>query len=249
MTMAGSVRVAMPLTADAFFGVSEGNRLRILAKKLRLAVNHGFTDDLVMLETSTQPIQLGPLTLRVIGPNRASLDALRVEWLKWLAKTEQKIASDPTAMTNSDKSVPNLSSIVLLAECDHKTILLTGDARSDHIVSGLDQAGLLTDGKLHVDVMKVAHHGSDRNHTAKFFKTVTAGKYVISANGKDDNPDLKTLEWIVEAAHAAERPTEIIVTNATPTTKAIKASHKPSDFGYQLTVKPETEHSIGVSLS
>jgi Metallo-beta-lactamase superfamily len=249
MTMAGSANVAMPFAADAFFGVKEGNRLRILAKKLKLRVNQGFTNDLVMLETATQSIKFGAFTLRVVGPNQANLDALRVEWLKWLAKTERQMASDPSTMANSDKSVPNLSSIVLLAECDGKTILLTGDARSDHILAGLEQAGLLTNGKLHVDILKVAHHGSNRNATAKFFKTVTADTYAISANGKHDNPDYDTLKWIVEAAHGARRQIEIVVTNATPSTKALKQSHKPADFGYQLTMKPKRDHSIGVQLS
>jgi hypothetical protein len=36
MTIAGANSVAMPLSADAFFGVKEGNRLRILAKKLKV---------------------------------------------------------------------------------------------------------------------------------------------------------------------------------------------------------------------
>jgi len=249
MTMAGSANVAMPLAADAFFGVKEGNRLRILAKKLKLPVNKGFQGDLVILETATQSFEFGKLTLRVVGPNQANLDVLRVEWLKWLAKTEQQMASDPSTMANSDKSVPNLSSIVLLAECDGKTILLTGDARSDHILAGLEHASLLTNGKLHVDVLKVAHHGSNRNATAKFFKTVTADTYVISANGKDDNPDYDTLKWIVEAAHSAGRRIEIVVTNATPSTKELKQSHKPTDYGYRLTVKPKADHSIAVQLS
>ena len=200
MTQAGKAGVAMPMSADAFYGVKEGHRLRILAKKLNLPVNAGFSNDLVMLETAAQPLVFGKLTLRVVGPNQANLDVLRAEWLKWLAKVEQRMASDPATMANLDKSVPNLSSIVLLAECDGRTVLLTGDARSDHIVAGLEQAGLLVSGKLHVDVLKVAHHGSDRNATAKFFKTVTADAYVISADGRYGNPDYDTLKWIVEAA-------------------------------------------------
>ncbi len=249
MTMAGAASVAVPLAADAFFGVREGNRLRILAKKLKLPVNMGFQNDLVMLETAAQPLVFGKLTLRVVGPNQANLDALRAEWLKWLAKVEQRSACDPATMANLDKSVPNLSSIVLLAECDGRTVLLTGDARSDHIVAGLEQAGLLVSGKLHVDVLKVAHHGCDRNATAKFFKTVTADAYVISADGRYGNPDYDTLKWIVEAAKSAGREIEIVVTNATPSTKHLKKSHKPADYGYRLTVKPKASHSIAVSLA
>ncbi len=249
MTMAGSASIAMPMTAGTFFGVKEGNRLRILAKKLKLPMNKGFQDDLVLLETAPGTLKFGKLTLRVVGPNQANLDALRDDWLAWLAKTEEKMAADPTTLANADKSVPNLSSIVLLAECDGKTILLTGDARSDHTLEGLKHAGLLTDGKLHLNVLKVAHHGSSRNHTAKFFKTITADKYVISANGKDDNPDFDTLKWIVEAAKSAGRQIEIVATNNTPSIKKIKQTHKPADFGYTLTIKPTADHTIAVDLA
>jgi hypothetical protein len=248
MTVAGSAGVAMPLAADAFFGVKEGNQLRVLAKKLKLPVNKGFADDLIMVETATAPVKYGKLRLRVVGPNQQNLEELRKKWLKWLADAEKNMAS-PTTLANADQSVPNLSSIVLLAEYGKKTILLTGDARSDHLLKGLEQAGQLTGGKLHVDVLKVAHHGSNRNHTATFFKKVTADTYVISANGKDDNPDYETLKWIVEAAKSAGRKINIVVTNNTPSTKKIKETHKPADFGYKLTVKPKTKHSIAVDLS
>ena len=248
MSIASAANVAMPLAADEFFGIREGNRLRILAKKLKLPLNKGFQNDLVMVETATQPTKFGKLTLRVVGPNQDNLNNLRDEWLAWLAKVEKK-PNDPAALANSDDSIPNLSSIVVLAECDGKTILLTGDARSDHVLKGLEQAGLLTNGKLHVDVLKVPHHGSDRNVTATFFKKVTAETYVISANGKNNNPDYPTLKWIVEAANSAGRQIKIVVTNATSSTKKIKQTHKPSDYGYELIVKPNADHSIVVELS
>jgi hypothetical protein len=53
-------------------------------------------------------------------------------------------------------------------------------------------------GKFHVDVLKVPHHGSDRNISSEFFNTVIADYYVISANGGDDNPSIDTLKWIIE---------------------------------------------------
>jgi hypothetical protein len=249
MATAGVRNASMPFSANAFFGVKEGNRLRLLAKKLKLPANKGFQDDLILLETASQPIKFGKLTFRIVGPNQANLQALREEWLAWLAKAEEKMGSNPSALANSDQSVPNLSSVVLLAECEGKTILLTGDARGDHILAGLEQAGLLTDGKLHVDMLKVPHHGSNRNVTAKFFKKITADTYIISANGKYGNPDYDTLKWIVDAAHSAGRQIEIIATNSTSATRELKRSHKPADFGYRLTLKPKAEHSIAVQLS
>ena len=41
-------------------------------------------------------------------------------------------------------------------------MLLTGDVRGDHVVSGLQRANLLPGGKAHVDILKIPHHGSDR---------------------------------------------------------------------------------------
>jgi beta-lactamase superfamily II metal-dependent hydrolase len=248
LSVAGGVKVAMPLAKDALFGVKEGTRLRVLAKKLHIPVNKGFPDDLIVADTA-QPKRLGKLILRIVGPNQAKLRALREEWLKWLEKAEERMEFDPSMMANADQSVPNLSSIILLAECDAKTILLTGDARGDHIESGLEQAGLLVNGKLHVDVLKVAHHGSDRNATARFFKNITAGTYVISANGKYGNPDYDTLKWIIEASSSDRRPIEIVLTNETPVIKQIKKSHNPEKYGYRLIVRPKADHSIVIQLS
>ncbi len=92
------------------------------------------------------------------------------------------------------------------------------------------------------------HHGSDRNTTRRFFDSITADTYVISANGKYDNPDYDTLKWIVEAARATRRPINIVVTNATTSTKKLRQSHPPKKHGYTLTVKPKSQHSIPVVL-
>jgi hypothetical protein len=140
----------MPLAADTFYGIREGNRLRLMARKLKIPTNKGFKDDLLLAETAKRPIKFGPLELTIAGPNKANLKALRTEWLNWLEAAAQKAASDPAAAAMADNSVPNLSSIVVLAKCAGKTILLTGDARGDHIIDGLNTAKLAKKGKLHV---------------------------------------------------------------------------------------------------
>jgi len=249
LSLAAAANTAMQLTEDAFLGIGEGHRLRTLALQLGIPINKGFHDDLILVETAKDPVTLGPLTLTVVGPTRANLDELKADWLEWLDKTEEDFARDPATAANADQSVPNLSSIVIHCECNGKTALLTGDARSDHIEQGLGKAKLLKNGKLHVDLLKVQHHGSNRNMTKGFFQRVTANTYVISANGRDDNPDLQTLEFIVETANAAGRQIEIVVTNTTKSTKALRRSHKPSQFGYTLTVKPTADHSIAVQLA
>ena len=249
MAMASSANAPMPLAADAFFGLSEGNRLRLFAKKLKIPLNKGFKKDLIIVEMAKKPLKFGPLTLTVVGPTQANLDALKQEWLEWLAKTEHDAAADPSAAAMADKSIPNLSSIVLLAECEGKTMLLTGDARGDHIIEGLTTAGITNNGKLHVDLLKVQHHGSDRNTTRDFFERITADTYVISANGKYGNPDQETLNWIVESARDAGRQITLFVTNATPTTKKLLQDHKPANFGYTLKTIEQGKHALEIATA
>jgi beta-lactamase superfamily II metal-dependent hydrolase len=250
MAMAGISKVAMPLAADAFYGITEGNRLRLMEKKLKIPANKGFKDDLILVETAgKQDISIGPLKIRIAGPNKANLKALQTEWLEWLAETSEKMASNPAAATMADRSIPNLSSIVLLARCGGKTVLLTGDARGDHILAGLGTAKLTRRGKLHVDVLKVQHHGSDRNASRDFFACVTADTYVLSANGKYGNPDLTTLQWIVETAHDRQRPITLVVTNETQSISELQKRLNPATYGYTLTALGAGKHSLAVTLA
>lgn len=240
---AGSVMTAAGM---ALRGIAEGAQLRAAAAALDLPVNAGFPGDLVLVGAATARTVIDNLTLRVVGPAQANLDELKAQWLEWLDTHEEGVASgDPFLMANADRSVPNLSSIMVLAEAHGKRILLTGDGRSDHLLDGLAQAGAL-DGqeRLHVDVLKLPHHGSDRNITKKFFKKVTADRYVASANGKDGNPDLATLIWIVEAARDQGCRIEIVVTNRTPSTKKLQDEYAPAEYGYRLTVMKKAAHSI-----
>jgi beta-lactamase superfamily II metal-dependent hydrolase len=249
MSMAGAANITMPLAMDAFFGVREGNRLRLAAQKLKIKQNAGFKDDLIMVDTAPEPIPFGPLKLRIAGPCQANLKALRKKWLEWLAETSQRVAADPSTAAMADRSVPNLSSVVLLATCNDKTVLLTGDARGDHILQGLTKAGLARAGKFQVDVLKVQHHGSSRNSDDKFFRALTAGTYVVSANGKYGNPDFDTLQWIVSAAKDRKQPISIVVTNETEGTRELLAKMDPQTYGYKLTVLRPGTHSHVVTLA
>jgi len=249
MSMAGAANIAMPLATDAFFGVREGNRLRLVAQKLDIRQNDGFKDDLIVVDTARDPVSFGPMQLKIAGPSQANLKALRQTWLEWLAETSQRVAADPSTAAMVDRSIPNLSSIVLLATCDDKTVLLTGDARGDHILSGLSKAGLAKKGKLHVDVLKVQHHGSSRNADEQFFRALTADTYVISANGRYGNPDFESLQWIVSAANERGKPITIVVTNQTEGTQELVSKLDPAAHNYTLAVLQPGTHRHVVTLA
>lgn len=247
--IASTTGVKMPSAMDAFYGIKEGYRLRLLAQKLQIPINSGFVEDLILVETAKQAIEFGSLSLTVVGPNEANLQALRSEWLDWLVRAADKISADPSAAAAFDNSVPNLSSVVLLATCDGKTVLLTGDARGDHILDGLKSAGIAAAGKLHVDVLKVQHHGSVRNASREFFKAVTADKYVISADGRYGNPNLETLTWIVESGARRGRLITIVVTNETESCRALQKKFDPAQHGYTISVLPAGQHSLAITLA
>jgi ribonuclease BN (tRNA processing enzyme) len=95
---------------------------------------------------------------------------------------------------------PNLASLMFYVEEREKTLLLTGDGHHLDILAGLRQTGKLKGaGGLHVNVLKVQHHGSEHNLDEKFCRAVTADHYLFCGNGEHENPDLKVLQAIVDS--------------------------------------------------
>ncbi len=180
---------------DVLASVAKGSRLRNDARKLDIPKNLGF-DGLVRPGVGEIPYPLDPgLTLHIAGPLTGQLDKLRDQFAKELPP-----GIPSTLAAYVDESGPNLSSIVALARFEDKTILLTGDARGDYILTGLEAEGLLDgDGKLHVDVLKLQHHGSVRNTEDEFYERITADHYVVSADGRFGNPDRETFRLLIDA--------------------------------------------------
>jgi hypothetical protein len=181
--------------------VGQGNKLASDLRALQLEGNkpvNGF----VQAKKGQKPIVIEGAKVTVIGPLASRLEALRKEWAKALKKPTKQARQAalqelflPSAKL--DKSVPNLSSIIVLVEVDGKKLLLTGDAHGDDVVSGWKEIGLGTK-PTKVDLLKMPHHGSIRNTTENFLKFFEADHYVFSADGKHDNPDAPTLEALVK---------------------------------------------------
>jgi beta-lactamase superfamily II metal-dependent hydrolase len=188
------------------------------------------------------------LTLTVIGPLEAQVEALQQEWDKKLEIMKKKSAAEAQAIAAEfvDRSVYNLSSIVVLASLGGRRILLTGDARGDFIVNGLNAMGLLQNDTIHVDLLKVPHHGSDRNVTCDFFRQVTADHYVISADGRYGNPDPKMLRMLAEARGLAEYVVHF--TNRVPAAEAFYEADRPKNRNYEVVYRDDSAASVVVAL-
>ncbi len=199
--------------------IPQGNQLRRLATDLDVVFNEGAGTPLVMsLAAGARKVPIAPgLTFTILAPPKALLDRLEHDW----NKAQADHPADPAAQTADylNNTVPNMSSIVVLAESTvpgqaSRRMLLTGDARGDVILEALSTAGLLdANGRLHVDLLKVQHHGSNHSTTQDFFERVTADRYVISGNGKHGIPHPQALGFLSAARHG--QACEVFLTNRT----------------------------------
>ena len=194
---------------------------RVSPEQLAIPLNKEFGGLLAFVRDGQAPIDLSDcFRVRVIGPFEADLDALRTEWNRWLRTNRQALSNleaqeeelegqlaaagrpiDEGRIGNRDKvTTPNLASLMLYAEVDGHSLLLTGDGHHEDIVAGLKHEGLLPDGgHLHVDVLKVQHHGSEHNISRDFLRRITADHYVFCGNGKHENPDERVVQLLLES--------------------------------------------------
>ena len=235
--------------------VGQGRALRKGADALAVNMNSGFEDLIQFVKPpagkAAKRLKIsGDLFFTVLGPRKDELDALEKKWAKELpAIIEKEKKKDKTAAIAEfvDTSVHNLSSVVVLAEFNGKTILLTGDARGDFIIDSLKEAGLLKGGKLEVDILKVPHHGSRRNIAIEFFETVHAKHYVFSANGKFGNPDPPTFDDLFKTRPKGTY--ELWLTNdVKPAVTRIKAK-KPAGVKLHIRDDNDADRSVKIELA
>lgn len=212
---------------------------RINAKQLDIPLNPHFGGKLAMVRDDQHSLSLGGMKIYVVGPFKKDLKKLRSDWNKWLKKSQdsirklrRKAREDEELLSLSDLeglaqigleaaggigdrdkvTAPNLASLMLLVEEAGKSVLLTGDGHADDILKGLRHCGKLNaHGGIHVDVLKVQHHGSEHNADEAFAKLVTADHYVFCGNGEHGNPDPRVIDVFVNsrigaAPHLSRNP-------------------------------------------
>lgn len=204
-SVGGAALYDLPIEHDAkmvLASLGQGHDLRGLAEALGWPINPTFKDRLVTASAAKVVTKMVEgVTLTVVGPLAPEIDALRAAYQEWLAEQAAKRkAGKAMPAAFSDRSVPNLSSIVVVVEDGKRRMLLTGDARGDKIMDGLKQAKLLpAKGKAHFDILKMPHHGSSRNIAPDFFERLHAETYVFSGDGEHGNPDRQTIEMLFAA--------------------------------------------------
>jgi hypothetical protein len=85
------------------------------------------------------------------------------------------------------------------------SLLATGDGHWSDILSGLKAAGIVANGGgLHVNVLKVQHHGSENNWHHDFGRRITADHYIFCGNGAHRNPDLHVLDAVLDSRFGSQ---------------------------------------------
>lgn len=219
--------------------VAQGREARDLASFLGLSGNSPLQD----VVHSGQRTDIEGLSVLVVAPRQAELEAQWVKWRQAVDRADAKAA----AAAFVDRNVYNQASIVLLVECDDVRLLLTGDARGDKLLAGLDETGVLdSDGRIHVNLFKIPHHGSIANAELKLFEAITADHYVISASGKHGHPDPAVLDWIVQSRQG-ERFT-LHLTNAITQPYDVGQHLKQQGAGMLFDVNVRLEGHAGVRV-
>jgi hypothetical protein len=177
--------------------VPQGQELHAFAKRMNLQdrMNEPY-QPLILAGVDPPHAEIEGLSLTVVCPAVAEVEKLRDKWIKF---RKEGILAD-----YNDRSPYNLSSIVVLAKYDDKRMLLTGDGRGDLILEGLETLNLLTNGSLHVQLLKLPHHGSNNNVEEEFFRRVTADAYVVSGDHERfPNPNEEAMHWLKNARGGA----------------------------------------------
>ena len=88
---------------------------------------------------------------KCLALRKKNLDKLKKEWKDWLNKKGRILNSEFELFKILDKSIPNLASIMFLAQIKNRTLLFTGDGLAQDIIKVLSQNAMLDKhGKFHV---------------------------------------------------------------------------------------------------
>ena len=210
-------------------GIELSNRLgsRQLKWKLNPDYKGGLMQIESNKKSTLRRLNVGAMSFFPIGPFKEDLDNLRELWNEWIETHKARVKeikdrrrADERELGSSEFDLlrlellalsdqlgdrrnvtpPNLASLMFHVEEGGRTLLLTGDGHWKEIIAGLEAWGKLDgNGQLHVDVLKVQHHGSEHNLDADFCRRITADHYIFCADGSHKNPDLRILKTIVDS--------------------------------------------------
>ncbi|MBT2510544.1 hypothetical protein J7I98_32810 [Streptomyces sp. ISL-98] len=238
------------------FGAQDGEKLTTALMEQRIPWNIAFSGRSIEVGRPVDWFDDGS-TMDVLSPDRTQLEKLAPDWVAECTRHGLIPGRDPIpdvpgfesfgpvdvdALAASpfepDRSKPNRSSIGLLFEFEGRRIVLTGDADDRRLVSSIRPRALEEGGKLRVDALKVAHHGSDRNISKDLLDLIDCDRYLISTSGaRHAHPNEIAMARILK--HGG--PQKEIVFNYRERAQLWDVDDLKTRFGYSVTAPAQEE--------
>jgi hypothetical protein len=205
------------------FGAQDGELLTTALGEQKVPWNTAF--DGKPVEVGGPPVTVGDATFRIVAPDRRLLERLVPVWRRECEQHglipgvdarpqppdgfESFGAVDVEALAatpfRADSSRANATSISFLFECNGIRILFTGDGDDPRIVESLTPLAETEGGRLRLDALKVAHHGSAGNISQQLLDLIDCPRYLISTNGdRHAHPDPVAMSRILVHGGAAK---------------------------------------------
>ena len=134
-----------------------------------------------------------------------SKEEITEAWRAWQSHDHDRFGPVSSKLARmlkgGDSSTANGSSIAFLAKFAGKSCMFLADAHMKVVCASLRRLGATPANPLHVDAVKMAHHGSRNNITKEFFELVDAKHWLISSNGdKFSHPDKEAMQAVIQGS-------------------------------------------------
>ena len=190
------------------YSVGEGNELTSLLLEIDGLCWNNNTSELL-----DSTIEVGEIRLHVLAPDHdvaneykpKEPDELGVRLDDW--HNDLRTLIDNVDDDDIDEGGPNSQSIIILAECEGKKLLLPGDSTPEELCDALQYYNNINGAPLELDFMRLPHHGSARNVTKNILDEVTCSNFIISTK-KNENyyfPNKETIAKLIRYRERADK--------------------------------------------
>lgn len=239
------------------FGAIDGELLTTALTDQQVTWNTAFCGRAIEIGRPQEPRTDGA-RFDIVAPNRKALNSLAPIWAPLCRKEGLIPGVDPTPEPPdgfegfgdltvaeqaairfvADTSKTNATSIAFLFEFEGTRILFTGDGDDRILVQSLKPLAEREGGRLRIDAMKVAHHGSAGNISRALLDLVDCPRYLFSANGdRHNHPDAVAVSRILTYGGSKKGLFFNYRSRAQPwTDPQLRAAH-----GYDVTIPPAAE--------
>jgi len=133
-----------------------------------------------------------------------------------------------------DNTSANGSSIAFIVEYKKKKLLFLADAHPSIIINNLKLHYKKEDFPLYFDVIKLSHHGSQKNTSLELLEMITSQQYIFSTNGKTHNhPDNETISRIISQETVYTK--ELLFTYSLESIEEFKEDNLMRKYNYEIT--------------